>query len=73
LPEEQKISHWPGGGISWCPEAAGSLFDESFQGHGTVTELLGAMTGVVRIVDQRLAAVGTCRRLVGRSLEWQML
>ena len=28
-----------------------------FQGHGTVTELLGAMTGVVRIVDQRLAAV----------------
>ena len=28
-----------------------------FQLHGTTTELLGTMTGVVRIVDQRLAAV----------------
>jgi putative ABC transport system permease protein len=28
-----------------------------FLGHGTTTELLGAMTGVVGIVDQRLAAV----------------
>ncbi len=28
-----------------------------FQGHGTTTELLGTMSGVVGIVDQRLAAV----------------
>jgi putative ABC transport system permease protein len=28
-----------------------------FQGHGSTTELLGTMTGVVGIVDQRLAAV----------------
>ena len=28
-----------------------------FQLHGTTTELLGTMTGVVRVVDQRLAAV----------------
>ena len=28
-----------------------------FEGHGTTTELLGTMSGVIRVVDQRLAAV----------------
>ena len=38
-----------------------------FQGHGTTTDLLGAMTGVVGLVEERLAAVaGTDPRAVRR-------